>query len=200
MVRGCASGGTTALRIRRRGPRPIGATFASTAPGHDQPGTGVQQKLRSDAPLMNEPAHTTTNREEGMNANPTRRRFFTTCQCCAPSRWPSSPARRRFLAGGTRPGGGRGGSQNAVGKAVPGGGACARYPFSSSNMMSGQQPLSSLALSVASENCVPATGTTLRATAATATVLARAPTARALAAVEDRARPRAGRAATGRLS
>jgi predicted TIM-barrel fold metal-dependent hydrolase len=35
-----------------------------------------------------------------MNANPTRRKFFATCQCCEPSRWPSSPARRKFLAGG----------------------------------------------------------------------------------------------------
>src|SRR5262245_21988569 len=35
-----------------------------------------------------------------MNANPTRRKFFATCQCCEPSRWPSSPARRNVLPGG----------------------------------------------------------------------------------------------------
>jgi predicted TIM-barrel fold metal-dependent hydrolase len=35
-----------------------------------------------------------------MNANPGRRKFFVTCPCCEPSRWPVNRARRNFLAGG----------------------------------------------------------------------------------------------------
>jgi hypothetical protein len=42
----------------------------------------------------------TKNREEGMSANSTRRKFFRSCLCCAPAGAPAMPARRNFLAGG----------------------------------------------------------------------------------------------------
>src|SRR5262245_22686720 len=73
--------------------------IAASEPRPAWNGAETKAKIRHASRRM-EPAHTTTNREEGMNAKPTRRRFFAGCQCCEPSRWPSSPARRKFLAGG----------------------------------------------------------------------------------------------------